>query len=294
MNIATSSPARAGQLGNVLVIGSTGYIGSGVVRALEAAGHQATRTSRRPDVGDSAAVQIDVRDVDSVVRAIKEVAPDVVVYAGAFNLEAELAAIPAILGLGVPLVYTSGIWWLGEVGPEPFVEDAPTGDSPRARIERLVLEASSSVRAVVVRPAVVYGHGGGIPAQMVGWSRRYGVGRYVGRPGVRWPLVHVDDLGELYVQAILDAPSGSVLHGVADGGVLVSEIAAAADRAAGGEGRSEPWAVEDAGAVLGRGYAHWLALDQAFASVRTRVLCGWNPTRVSLITELLTGQYASS
>ena len=296
MSSATSPPVPSERVSRVLVIGGTGYIGSGVVRALKASGREVTRGSRRAVADDSAGVRVDVRDVDSVVGAVAEVAPDVVVYAAGFDFEAESAALPAVLDRGVPLVYTSGIWWMGEVGSEPFEEGPPIGDTPRARIERLVLETSAvtRTRAVVVRPAVVYGQGGGIPAEMVDWAREYGVGRYVGRPGVRWPLVHVDDLAELYARAIVAAPSGSVLHGVADGGVLVSEIAAAADRAAGGGGRSEAWAVEDAAPVLGSAYAASLALDQAFASVNTRILCDWNPTRASLVTELLTGQYTDA
>jgi nucleoside-diphosphate-sugar epimerase len=141
----------------------------------------------------------------------------------------------------------------------------------------------------VIRPGVVYGRGGGIPAEMVGWARTYGAGRHVGPAQTRWPTVHVDDLAELYVLALAGAGPGGVVHGAGEEGVRVGDIAAAADVAAGGPGRAEEWPVAEAGAVIGAGYAASLAMDQVLACGRAQAEYGWHPTRPGIVGDLAEG-----
>jgi len=116
------------------------------------------------------------------------------------------------------------------------------------------------------------------------WSR-FGVGRYVEPLEVVRPVVHVDDLGDLFVAAIERASPGAILHGVGET-VLSSDVAAAADRAAGGSGRAEAWPVEAAAVELGERYAANLALDQVLSSTRTRSSMDWQPRRPGLVADL--------
>ena len=74
--------------------------------------------------------------------------------------------------------------------------------------------AKRGIRSVVIRPAIVYGRGGGIPAGFVESARKEGAARYVGTGKNRWPLVHVDDLADLYLLALEKAPPGTLLLGV--------------------------------------------------------------------------------
>ncbi|HEU4946375.1 MAG TPA: NAD-dependent epimerase/dehydratase family protein [Kribbella sp.] len=277
----------AGPVRRVLVIGATGYIGAAVARALDRHGYEVVAMSRRDNAGPYPTVPGDLTRPETLAAALDAARPDAIVHAGQFHASAELAALTTLLARGVPVFYTSGIWWLGAVGSLPFAEDPPVGDSTRARAERLVLAAAPRVRTVVIRPGVVYGHGDGIPGEMIAWARKYGAGRYVGAGSVRWPTVHVDDLAELFVLAIERAEPGAILHGIGDGAVRVSEIAAAADKAAGGTGRAEAWPVEEAAIELGEQYAGSLALDQAFSSVRTRMALDWHPKRPGIKDELL-------
>ncbi|MFI6826310.1 NAD-dependent epimerase/dehydratase family protein [Kribbella sp. NPDC050241] len=275
------------------VIGASGYIGTAVAERLTGAGYEVVAVSRRGTVADYPTVPGDLTRPETLRSALAAVRPDVVVHAGnpSGDLDVDLASTAALLDHGVPLIYISGIWWLGAVGETPFTEDPPGGDTPRAQIERAVLAAADRVRTVVIRPGVVYGRGGGIPAEMVGWARKYGVGRYVGDPGTRWPTVQVDDLADLVLLAIERARSGAVLHGVSDEAVEVSAIAAAADLAAGGTGRAEAWPVASAAEALGEQYARWLALDQAISSTRTRAELGWRPSRPAIVEDLTGGSY---
>jgi len=278
----------------VLFIGATGYIGSAAAAAVTARGHEVVALSRRGQVTGYRTVAGDLTRPDTLTAAFEAVRPDVIVHSGVpVDVGTDLAGVTALLEPGVPVVYTSGIWFLGPVGDRPFTEDPPVNDTPRAQVERALLAAADRVRTVVVRPAVVYGRGGGIPAQMVEWARKFGIGRYVGTPGTRWPTVHVDDLAGLYVKAIEHAEPGTILHGVAEEGVPVVDIAAAADRAAGGVGRAQAWPVTDAAVELGDKYATSLALDQVFSSARTRAALGWQPERPALVDDLTVGSYLS-
>jgi nucleoside-diphosphate-sugar epimerase len=141
---------------------------------------------------------------------------------------------------------------------------------------------------VVVRPAVVYGRGGGTPGMFVSAARRKGVVRYVGDGTQRWPFVHVDDLAALYVLA-LDAPTATLLTAAAGPSIPVIDIAEAAAQANGAE--TEAWPLEEAREKLGP-YADALALDQQVSAERALGL-GWKPKRPSVLEDLRTGSYVA-
>ncbi|GGW14128.1 hypothetical protein GCM10018980_13670 [Streptomyces capoamus] len=285
----------------VLVLGSTGYIGSAVVRRLTAEGHQVVHlvkdATRLPaeaqalvgDLADPASLRAAVTgDIDAVVNLATPTGDEAV----------DAAAVDALTdrlrGSGRAFVYTSGVWVLGATDDAAVDEDAPTNAIDlvgyRPRIEQRVLATSGNdVRAVVVRPGIVYGRGGGIPGLMTGWAREHGTGRYVGSAATRWPMVHVDDLAELFVLAVAKAGAGSVLHGVAHEAVPVAALAAAADVAAGGTGRAEPWPLEQAAEAVGRPFAEALGLNQVVSGQRAVAELGWRPSRPHVLTELAGG-----
>jgi nucleoside-diphosphate-sugar epimerase len=281
----------------VFVTGATGYVGTSVVEALRAAGHAVVGLARS---GDSAArleaagctaLRGTLADVDALARGAREA--DAVIHlaatGGADQAAVDEAAVRALLvalsGSGKPFLYTSGIWVLGPTGDGVADEDAPANAAAivawRPAVERAVVDAAArGVRSVVIRPAVVYGRGGGTPGGLVAGGHRKGVVRYVGDGRQRWPFVHVDDLADLYVRA-LDAPAGTVLN-AAGPSLPVREVAEAAARATGA--RAEAWPLDDARARLGP-YADALALDQQVSSERARAL-GWRPSRPSVLEEL--------
>ncbi|MFI5829276.1 NAD-dependent epimerase/dehydratase family protein [Streptomyces sp. NPDC051578] len=284
-----------------LVLGSTGYIGSAVVRRFEAEGHQVVHlvkdASRLPagataftgDLADPASLRAAVTDdIDAVVNLATPTGDEAVDAAAVDALTERLR------GTGRAFVYTSGVWVLGATGDAAVDEDAPTDPIAivgyRPRIEQRVLAAGrDDVRAVVVRPGIAYGHGGGLPGLMTDWAREHGTGRYVGPVATRWPMVHVDDLAELFELAVTKADEGSVLHGVAHEGVPVAALAAAADLAAGGTGRAEPWPLEQAAEALGGPFAEALALNQVVSGQRALAELGWRPSRPYVLTELAGG-----
>jgi nucleoside-diphosphate-sugar epimerase len=288
----------------VLVLGATGYIGSAVTERLTAAGHQVVALTRHRGHDPRLPHPHQVRwgDIHVPGSLSDAVTPDIDAVVDVSNPSGDAAVdaakIAALLeplrGTGRALVYTSGVWVLGPTGPGSVDEDAPTRPielvRERPEIEREVLAAAADgVRGVVIRPGIAHGRGSGIPALLVELARSHGGGRYVGAP-VRWPMVHVDDLADLYVTAVERADAQGVIHAVAEEAVPVVDLAAAAARGIGAAGPVEPWPIAQARATLGRAYADALALDQACSGYRARRL-GWQPRGVRAVEDLSVGSY---
>jgi uncharacterized protein (TIGR02246 family) len=312
----------------VLLLGATGYVGSAVADHLTRHGHEVVelnrgdrRTDKRsgpdhPDHPEHAGRPRreqrvgDLTDPGSLTRAVTSDI-DAVVHAATPTGDAatDAAAIDALLaplrGTGRAFVYTSGVWVLGATGPVPAGEDTATDPLPivgyRPAIERQVLAAADKgVRASVIRPGIVHGRGGGIPALLVNLAREHEVPVFVAPEGeegeeggetVHWPMVHVDDLAELYAAALERAEAGTLWHGVTEPAVPVRDLAHAAGRAAGVLAAPRPWPVAAAREALGEAFADALALDQRVAGDAARERLGWRPRRAGAIADLATGSY---
>ena len=302
---------------NVLVLGATGYIGSTVVGRLSAAGHRVTAVSRSatdPGLPGVTAVRGDLLD-PAGVAALVAGDIDAVVHTAAPQGEAELPLIDALTetlaGSDRPLIWTTGVWVLGPArgtatAGETTARGTGTADEttapnpiaivgPRAEIESRVLAAAGrGVRSVVLRPGVVHGRGTGILGMLAGWARDLGHGRWVGTgTSPRWPLVHVDDLADLYVLALTEATAGTILHGIAEPGVRTEDLALAAARGAGLEASAQSWPLEAAAAEVGAPFAEALGLDQEVTAESARAL-GWKPASPTAADDLATGSYATN
>jgi nucleoside-diphosphate-sugar epimerase len=290
----------------IFLTGASGYIGSAVAERLRAAGHELTGLAR----SDAASARLEAAGVKPVrgdfsdpasVGSAARAADGVVSMATTYNPAVDGAAIDAILGRlagsNKPFVYTSGIWSHGDTGGKVVDETSPPRPAAlvawRQAVEDRVREgAKRGIRSIVIRPAIVYGRGGGIPAGFVESARKDGAARYVGTGNNRWPFVHVDDLADLYLLALERAPAGSLLLGVAGQAHPVREVAAAASRGAGAGGRTTAWPLEDARQKLGA-YADALVLDQQASGRRAEELLGWRPQRPDILEDIESGSYTA-
>ncbi len=288
----------------VFLTGATGYIGGAIADALLAGGHSVSGLAR----SDQAAATLsakgimpfrgDLHSPASLGKAAE--ASDAVIHAGTTNdgridQEALRAILDALRSSAKPLLYTSGIWVLGDTGGKVADETWPSNPAAlvtwRPGVEQLVLAAAPhGVRSVVIRPGIVYGRGGGIPADFVKSARETGAARYVGAGENRWPLVHVEDLANLYVRALEHATGGALLHASDGSAYRVREIAEAASFGAGAAGRTQSWPLEEARKTLGA-YADALVLDQLVSSEKAGASLGWQPRAASIIEDLQRGSY---
>jgi nucleoside-diphosphate-sugar epimerase len=290
----------------IFLTGASGYIGTAVAERLRAAGHQVTALARSDASAaklESAGVQpvrgdfSDPKSVGSAAGSADGVISMATTYDPSIDGPAVDAILDALAGSNKPFVYTSGIWSHGDTGSKVVDETWPPNPAElvrwRQKVEDRVLEgAKRGIRSVVIRPAIVYGRGGGIPAGFVESARKEGAARYVGTGKNLWPLVHVDDLADLYLLALENAPPGTLLLGVSGPSQRVSEIAAAASRGAGAGGRTVATPLEEARKKLGA-YADALVLDQQASGRRAQELLGWKPRRPDVLEDIERGSYAS-
>ncbi len=233
----------------VFLPGATGYIGTAVAARLRAASHEVSGLAR----SDAAAARLTAAgirpvrgdfsnpaSVGSAARAADGVISLATTYDPAIDGPAVDAILDALAGSDKPFVYTSGIWSHGDTGGAVVDETSPPSPAAlvawRQAVEDRVREgARRGIRTTVIRPAIVYGQGGGIPGGFAESARKEGAARYVGTGENRWPFVHVEDLADLYLLVLERAPAGSLLLGV-NGPARAGDagMAAAPARRAGG------------------------------------------------------------
>jgi nucleoside-diphosphate-sugar epimerase len=291
----------------IFVTGATGYIGSSVARALLEAGHDVIGLARsdkavktlgqrgiRPFQGTLAnpeAVTAAAAEADAIIHTAFDWTPD-----GPLADEAFIRALlTALGGRNKTFVYTSGVWVMGNT-PKGADEDTPPAAPPvvawRVAVERKVMQAAErGVRSVVIRPAMVYGRGGGSVAGFLKSARENGAAVYVGTGENHWTFVHVDDLADLYLLA-LNAEPGSLFIGASGSPHRVKEVAEAAGWAAGAKGHTRTWPVDEAFPVLGPA-VQGLILDQRISGARAERVLGWKPHAPSVIEEVRHGSYTA-
>jgi nucleoside-diphosphate-sugar epimerase len=275
----------------VFLTGGTGYVGSAVLEALVRHGHHVDALVRHPE----AAARVQARGAHAILGDLMNAAPwrdaaavaDGAVHAAvdysARQRDVDAAAIDSLLALparaGRFVVYTSGIWVLG-AAPEPVDETAPL--SPVELVAwrpahelRMLAAAAQGVRAIVVRPGIVYGGSRGIVGDLLKDAANSLV-RIVGSGENHWPLIYDRDLGELYARLVGTPDAAGVFHATDGGAETVNEIVAALAEHAPTQPSIRHVPLAEARKKMGP-YAEALALDQIVRSPRARAL-GWAPT----------------
>lgn len=289
---------------SILLTGATGYIGTSVLPRLIDEGHSVTALVRdaekaaRVEAAGATALIADAKDSDVVARAALE--SDGVLHL-ASGPDVDPVFIAAVLrgleGSDKPFVHTGGIWSYGSNAD--ITEDSPAAPPAltawRGANEAVVLGAEG-VRAMVVVPSIVYGHGAGLARVIVDAPRTDdGSGqalRLVGDGSQHWATVHVDDLAALYVLALEQGDSGSVYIGASGANPTVRELGEAAAATAGLAGGVVAESVEETAERLGAGLAEALLLDQQARGSKARIDLGWEPNGATLVDEITSGSYA--
>ncbi|MFF2126299.1 SDR family oxidoreductase [Streptomyces olivochromogenes] len=297
----------------IFVTGASGFIGSTVVPELIDAGHQVVGLAR----SDASAAALTAAGVEVVRGTIDDLevlrdaaaASDGVIhlafkgdvaftgdYRGA--AEADRRAVDtfgdALAGTDRPFVLASGVIGLapGRVATErdmPTIDGSPL--SIRSATAQAALDlASRGVRSSVVRVSPTC-HGEGDYAwvgTLVAIARAKGVSGYIGDGANHWPAVHRLDIARLFRLAVEKAPAGSVLHGVAEEGVALRDIAEVI-------GRHLDVPVTSMAPEAAAEHFTWLSpfmgLDALVSNTLTRELLDWQPTHPGLLEDLEKGHY---
>ena len=288
----------------VFVTGSTGFIGSAVVKELIAAGHQVLGLCRSDDkVAALAAAGAEVlrgslEDLHSLRAGVTR--SDGVIHLAfnhdfskfAANCEHDRQIIKALgsalAGSDRPLIVTSGTGMANTVPGQPAREDGAVITSdviPRAASEEAATAiAADGVNVSVVRlPQVHDPVKQGLITSLIEVIRSKGVSAYVGDGSNRFPAAHLLDVALLYRLALEKAERGAKYHAVAEEGVSLKEIAEVL-------GRRLTVPVKSITPEEAPGHFGWLAMfagrDLPASSELTRRKLGWQPRGPGLIADL--------
>lgn len=278
----------------IFLLGGTGFIGSHVLQRLVEAGHEViglarsetsadrlTAAGATPLLGDLRAPAewaAKLPTVDGVIHAASDFGDDM----GPVDT-ALLDALLPVLG-AMPkrprFVYTGGCWLFGATGERVASEDSPFDPLPAFSETitnmRRVLEARE-IDSYVVHPAMVYSGEGGVFSSFMEAMREGKPVEVIGSEQVVWPLVHADDLADLYLQVLEKAKPGSVYNGSAIDGLAVGEIVPEVARLIGTEHPEVHIVSADLAAERLGEWARGYALSQRLSGHKARAELGWKP-----------------
>lgn len=283
----------------VFITGATGYIGSIVAEKLQAAGHtviglarnsaSATRLKKRkitPFIGDLQnpdGLALAAQQSDGVIHTA--FIHDFDDWAGAVQADIRVIKtfVQALAGSGKPFVATSDTSVLGDTGKIIADEESKIAKgfllAERAKAEKAVLDAvQQTIRSVVLRlPLYIYGRGGGtsyIPMR-IEEAQALGITYYIAPGQHKVSAVHVDDVAQLYVNALEKGTGGELFHAAAESGVSEQMIALAISHATGTQ--MEGLSFEAAVTRWGEGIATFFSINNQVSAGKAIHQLGWQP-----------------
>jgi nucleoside-diphosphate-sugar epimerase len=290
----------------VFLTGATGFLGSGIGRALLAVGHQVRGLARSPaaadalrragiepfpgDLSDAARLAAGAAEADAIIQAgFPRDAYEHLDRAISLDQAAVRAFRQAISGTPKRLIYTSGAGVVGDTGGRAVPEDeplhTPAGMAWRRELELDVLDAGG----IVIRPSFVYGRAGGdILRALIGDAIARGYACYAEPGDNALPVVHIDDLGQGYALALEHAAPGSVFN-LAGGETTPAAMIKAIGRLVGTPERTRALPMAAASQLVP--YIGWLQGSIRIDSTRARAALGWHPDGPDILDDIEHGSY---
>ena len=298
---------------NIFITGATGYIGGSLAHRLIAEGHQVSGLVRSETRAEQARARgiapvLGSLDDGAVLTGAAQAADAVIDAASADHPASSDVLLAALAGSGKTLLRTSGTSIIstpagGESVADVFDEDTPYTPTP-ARAPRVAQDAkvrsAADIGAVVIAPSLIYGRGHGVNPDsiqvpwLIALARKHGVPKHIGPGANVWSNVHIDDLVELYLLALDQAPAGA-LYFAENGENSMREVCTAIGRTLGQDGRTEAMTLEEAAAEWGEGPANnTMGSNSRVRGLRARKELGWAPSAPSLLEEIEGGCYAGA
>jgi nucleoside-diphosphate-sugar epimerase len=294
----------------IFIVGAGGYLGEALAKSFLSAGHTVAVLARDADKAEAFTrqglqpVKGQLADLHSLTARVSEM--DAVILAAAIPFDQEwsvaAALIEALKDSGKAFIMTSGTGVLSHETPqgqwreETYAEDDPFTPPPwialRVQTENKVRAASQrGVRAMVVRPPLIWGHGGSKQVPAIFQSvRTAGAACYIGAGLNLYSHVHVDDLAEVYRLAVLGGEPGALYHAVA-GEANWRTLARAVAKVSGVAAKSV--SIDEAKDIWGPFIGPlFFGVSSRSRAVASRRELGWSPTRLDLEDDILTGSYA--
>jgi nucleoside-diphosphate-sugar epimerase len=291
----------------VFLTGASGYIGGSLAAALRGAGHRIVglyRSLQKAQQAQALGIEAASGTLDdgALLARLARDADAVIHAADADHRAAVESILAALAGSGKPFIHTSGssivgdqAW--GEPGAMIYDDETPFTPGPgrAARVavnQRVLAAARDGVRAAVVSPSLIYGPGRGAHREsiqvprLVALARKSGVARHVGRGENLWSNVHIDDLVDLYLRVLANAPAGASYY-AENGEASMRLLCEAISRALGWDGRTQAMTKDEAIAEFGADpAAYTYGSNSRVRATRARRELGWTPRHDALLETL--------
>jgi nucleoside-diphosphate-sugar epimerase len=284
----------------IFITGASGYLGSAIADRLLRAGHEVTGLTRSQEHASALAasgitpVIGDLSRPESYLHVLKncDVAIHSAAEGGARMAEQDRRALEAIRAAAQDgrvrhLLYTSGVWVLGDTAGRTVDESTPLNPIAlvkwRATHEDVAIDlAEFEVRSMVFRPATVYGEARGIIGAMFAEAAKKKIVRVPGTGEQTWGLVHRDDVAEAYLLGLEHGRAGERYLLVDESAFTLRQIAEAIARVTGAT--VQTWPAEEVLKQLGP-FGEALLLSQRATAAKARRDLGWVPRHTSLVNE---------
>jgi nucleoside-diphosphate-sugar epimerase len=280
----------------IFLTGATSLIGGAVAPALARAGHHVTAIVRPTgpvparlkqqgldvltgDLSDVSANRSALEGYDVLIHCARDASPQ--------GPEIDRRVIDTCrdvfwrAGRGV-IIYASSAW---VIGPTRGAVDESTAINPpeierdRPVTERAILESQGGgVRAIVVRPGLVYGGDSGVVSDMLRDATN-GIVRVVGTGDNHWPLIYRDDLADLFVRLVAHPEIAGVVHATDGSDDTVNDLVEAMSSHVTHKPEVRHMSLADARHRMGA-LAEALAMDQIVRSPKALAI-GWAPSLTS-------------
>lgn len=278
----------------ILVFGATGLIGKAVTRAATSRGYDVLAVVRSiqsatavSEMGASVILgdmkqpetwQTALHACDAVIQVAADFGGDL----GA----SEAVWVNAVIEVATTqkrdlhVIYTGGCWLFPPRIDPPLTEHDDFDPLPpfAYMVDHRARLLQAGLRVSTIHPGMVWSEEDGCTSEIRTSLERCEPIEVVGSTSVQWPLVHVEDLADLYILALSGAIVGGDAFGVSDPGVSVADIIAEMEQRTYRVGVCDIVGVEDAVRRMGD-WAAGRARSQRIESDLARRQLGWCPHR---------------
>lgn len=284
---------------NIFITGINGYIGGTIAIKLQQNGYTVTGLVRK--YADQEALklmgiktyigtlqelnilQVGANEADAIIHTADSDDPEV-----ASNL------LRVLKGTTKTLIYTSGSSLAarldnGEPDEYIYTEDYPLQEDSiqKHRIEindQIIKSSRQGIRTIVIIPSMVYGIGLGLNKEskqipmLIKAAKEKGIAVYIGKGENIWSNIHVEDLAELYRNALGKAKAGSIFF-AENGQSSFKEIAKSISKKLNYESDPLSISIEDASSYWGADLsAIALGSNCRVSADKARLFLNWKPT----------------
>jgi nucleoside-diphosphate-sugar epimerase len=288
-----------GNIMNVFVAGGSGAIGVPLIRALVAAGHQVTASTRSSANASmlrslgAIPVIVNALDADALTRVVVAAHPTHVIHqltalpkggprnardlipTNRLRIEGTRNLLAAAISAGAKRILGGSFALIGGSSAAVPADVKDASDAVRS-MESQILDASraGAIEGIVLRYGMFYGPESASTIEMLTMARRRMLPRIRGDRSLL-PCIHVDDAARATVAALERAPAGSTYDIVDDEPVSFSAIVQAVAEAA---GAPPPIALPLWLPRLVAPYmARMIALRLPLSNAKARTELGWQP-----------------